>query len=527
MLTKLPIVVVVISGLAFAADFDLLIRNARVVDGTGNPWFRADVGIRNGEIASIGRLAGKTADEIIEAKQRVVTSGFIDVHVHADYFPERRLTRNPDADAFLFDGVTTIVNGNCGWSEIDLADFFSSVEQAGPAVNMASMIGHGAIRRRVMGDANRAPTPVELQTMKEIVEQAMRDGAVGFSTGLWYTPASFARTEEVIALARAASSFGGVYATHVRDEGPRILEAIAEAVRIAEESGLRLQVSHLKIMDRRHWGTADKVIAALEAARLRGVDASGDFYPYEAASSRMQPLFPHWAFDGGEQSLRERLSAKESRARIAAEMANDPYFRQGQNDYSYLMVANCSFDHTLEGKSISQISRERGGKGTIEDEIQTVLDLRAKGEVILVYHTNGPQDLLTYMRWPLSAVASDTVYGGFGEGVPHPRNYGTNARVLAEFVRVRGVLTLEDAVRKMTSLPARTFGLRNRGLIREGMVADILIFDPAKVQDKATYEKPHRYSEGFDWVIVNGVPVVEEGRRRKGVRPGRILRRTM
>ena len=258
--------------LAAAADLDIVIRDARIVDGTGNPWFRGDAGIRGGRIVAIGRLGGMTADRVVEGRGRVLAPGFIDVHVHADYRPEVRLDRYPAADNFLFDGVTTIVNGNCGWSVTNLAKFFDEVEKAGPGVNMASMIGHGSIRRAVLGDNNRTPTDAELGKMKALVEQGMRDGAVGFSTGLWYVPGNFSTTEEVIALAKVATPFGGVYSTHMRDEGYRVLDAVSEAIRIAEEAGLRLEVSHLKVMDRRNWGDAPKVIAMLDAARRRGVD---------------------------------------------------------------------------------------------------------------------------------------------------------------------------------------------------------------------------------------------------------------
>lgn len=513
---------------AFGADFDLLIRNGRVIDGAGNAWFRADVGVRGGKIAAIGKLANKTADRVIDAHDRIVAPGFIDVHVHADRLPERRLDRAPEASAFLFDGVTTIINGNCGWSETDLPPFFRDIEKAKPGVNMASMIGHGSVRIDVMGNDNRAPTAAELERMQAIVDKAMRDGAVGFSTGLWYAPATFAKTDEVIALAKVAGPYGVVYSTHMRDEGVHILDSVKEAIRVAEESGLRLEVSHMKVGDKRNWGAAPKVLELLNAARARGVDASGDFYPYTAGSSTMQPMFPRWSLAGGEQAILERLASKDSRARIASEMEQDSEYRGGNDDFSEAVVASCPFDHSLEGKNIPQIAKLWKGSSTLRAQVETILELRAKGtqkgEVLMVYHRNGPEDLLTYMRWPQAAVASDTIYTPFGDQVPHPRNYGTNARVFGEFVSKQHVLTVEDAVRRMTSLPARTFQLRDRGMVREGMMADLLVFDAAKVSDVATFEKPHQYSRGFDWVIVNGVAVIEEG-KRNAERPGHVLRR--
>ena len=360
---QLPLSILLsISAFAQTPPFDVLIRNARIVDGTGNPWFVGDVGVREGRIAAVGGLSGASGRLVIDGRGRVLAPGFIDVHVHADFRPQARIDRNPGADNFLFDGVTTIVNGNCGWSVTDLAGFFREVEAARPGVNVAEMIGHGSIRQAVLGDENRAPTAAEMGRMKALVEQAMREGAVGFSTGLWYVPGNYARTEEVIELARVAAPFGAVYSTHMRDEGTKILDAVREAIRVAEETGMRLEVSHLKIMDRRDWGSAPKVIELLDAARARGVDAAGDFYPYDAGSTSLQPLFPRWALAGGDSAIRERLTAKESRARIAREMESDLTLRGGQPDYAYAVVANSPDDPSLVGKSLAQIHRERGGK---------------------------------------------------------------------------------------------------------------------------------------------------------------------
>jgi N-acyl-D-amino-acid deacylase len=508
-------------ALQAGAQYDVLIRDARIVDGTGNPWFRADVAVAAGKIAALGRFENAKAARVIDAKGRVLVPGFIDVHTHI----ERAIAAAPAVDSFLHDGVTTVVTGNCGNSVTNIAAFLDALAKNPAGVNVASLIGHGSVRSAVLGMENRAPTPEELNKMRALVVQAMRDGAVGLSTGLWYAPGNYARTEEIIHLARAAAPFGGVYATHMRDEGPRILPALEEAIRIGEASGLRVQISHLKIGDRRQWGTAPKVIALLNDARRRGLDIAGDQYPYNAGSTGLQPLFPRAALAGGEEAVRERLTNPASRARIAAEIEADPEYRFGFDDYSFARVAFCPWDRALEGRTISEINLAQSRKPTLKDEIQTVLDLRARGDMYLVYRTNGEDDMITYMRWPHTAVASDAIYVPFGEGVPHPRNYGTNARVLARFVREKNVLTLEDAIRRMTSLPARTFGFLDRGLIRQGFIADIVLLDPEKVTDNATYEKPHQFSTGIDWVFVNGVPVIEEGKRNP-TRPGRPVRRT-
>ena len=499
------------------ADFDLLIRNARVVDGSGNPWFRADVGVKGGKIAAIGRLDGASAARTIDAAGRVVAPGFIDVHTHV----EETIAKVPGAGNYVTDGVTTVVTGNCGGSEGDLAGFFHKLETIGIGLNVASLIGHNTVREQVMGSANRPATPEEIAKMQALVEKGMRDGAVGFSTGLIYIPGAYASTEEIVALARVAAKFGGVYASHIRDEGAKVLEAIEEAVRVGRETGMRVEVAHFKIDNRRLWGRSDRSIALVEKSRREGVDVTVDQYPYDRSSTSISTLLPAWALADGEARVKERLQDPVTRARIAREM------RQinkalGQKDFAYVMISSCEFDHAIEGKNIAEISRARGRKG-IRGQIETVLDLQALGGAQAVFQSMGAGDVERIMRYPNTAVASDGGVREFGAGVPHPRSYGTNARVLAEFVRRRGVLTLEDAIRKMTSLPARTFAFRDRGLLREGLQADLVLFDPDRVQDNATFEKPHQYSTGFDLVLVNGQPVVEGG-KVTGARPGKVLR---
>jgi N-acyl-D-amino-acid deacylase len=503
---------------AFAADFDVLIRNGRVIDGAGNPWYRADVAIKDGRIAAIGNLAGKTADKTIDAANRVVTPGFIDVHTHV----EGAVELNPMGANYLLDGVTTIVTGNCGGSRVDLKDWFAKLENLKLGLNMATLIGHNSVRREVMGTANRLATDEEIVKMQAIVDTAMQDGAVGFSTGLIYIPGTFSDTREVVALAKAASKYNAVYASHMRDEGHKVKEAITEAVTVGRESGLRVQISHFKIDTPKIWGSSKDSIALVESFRKQGVDVVVDQYPYDHSSTNLGITLPSWALSDGQKAIEERLANPETRKRIATEMKK-MLADLGHEDYSYAIVANYGADASRNGKNISEINKAAGRDKSLDNEVETILEMILKGGAQMVYHSMGMEDVERILKYPNTAIASDGGIREFGSGMPHPRSYGTNARVLAEFVRNRGTLTLEDAVRRMTSLPARTFRFTDRGLLREGFAADVLIFDPAKVKDLSTYPDPHHYTEGFDHVLVNGVPVVSEGQLNE-VRPGRILR---
>ncbi|MBK9168864.1 MAG: D-aminoacylase [Bryobacterales bacterium] len=502
---------------AGAQTFDILIRNARLIDGSGNPWFRADIGIRDGRVAAIGALPDAQAKRTIDAAGRVAAPGFIDVHTHV----ESTLEKVPTADNYVLDGVTTIVTGNCGGSMANLGEWFTKLEQSGVGLNVSSLIGHNSVRREVMGTANRHATPDELAQMADLVSRNMREGAVGFSTGLIYIPGTYSNTEEVVALAKAAAQHRGVYATHMRDEGERVMDAIAEAVHVGREAGMRVQVSHFKIDNRRLWGMSEKTLARIDQARAEGIDVVVDQYPYERSSTNLGITLPSWALADGNDQLLARLRDPATRARVVREM--EALLRSlGHKDYSYATVAYHAPDHSLEGKTIARIAQAKGRRG-VRGQIQTILEIMEKGGAQMVYHSMGDEDVERILRYPFTAVASDGGVREFGVGMPHPRSYGTNARVLAEYVRTRNVIRLEDAIRRMTSLPARTFGFRDRGLLRAGFQADIVLFDPGRVQDKATFAEPHQYSEGFDVVLVNGVAVVEDG-KVTGARAGRILR---
>jgi N-acyl-D-amino-acid deacylase len=501
---------------AGAADFDLLIRNARVVDGSGNAWFRADVGVKDGRIAAVGALAGKTAGRTIDARERVVAPGFIDVHTHI----EGGVERNPRGDNFLLDGVTTVITGNCGSSELNLAAWFARLEKLGLGLNVASLVGHNSVRAEVMGSANRAATPDEIRRMQALVDRAMRDGAVGFSTGLEYIPGAYSNTAEVVALAKAAAAHGGVYTSHMRDEGIHEIEAITEAVNVGKEAGMPVEISHLKIDRRSVWGASDRSLALIEKFRREGVDVVADQYPYDRASTNLGIRLPHWALADGK--IKERLADPPTRAKIASEMKANLQ-EMGEPDYAFATVSRFSKNPEYEGRTIPEVAALRNHPADVDGQIETIFDLMNAGGAGMIYKLMGDADIERIMRWPWTAIASDGGIQQLGVGSVHPRSYGTNARVLGEYVR-RGVLTMEDAVRRMTSLPARTFSLRDRGLVREGMAADLVVFDPARVEDRATYAKPHQYSAGFDYVVVNGKVAVENG-RPTDVRAGVALRK--
>ena len=511
-----PILFLLFGAPVSAADYDVLIRNARVVDGAGNPWFRADVGVKDGRIAALGKLDRASAARVIDGTGRIVAPGFIDVHTHI----EDGVERHPRADNFLLDGVTTVVTGNCGGSELNLGVWFDKIQKLGLGLNVASLIGHNTVRREVMGSANRLASPDEIRKMQALIDRAMADGAVGFSTGLEYVPGAYSNTAEVVALAKAAAAHGGVYTSHMRDEGVRELEAITEAVNVGKEAGMSVEISHIKIDRRRVWGSSDQSLALIEKFRREGVDVVADQYPYDRSSTNLGIRLPRWALADGK--VKERLADPAVRRKIAAEM-KAMLADMGEPDYAYATVARCTWNPALEGKTISEINAAKGRAPGADNEIETIFDLMTGGGASMTYHVMGDVDIERFMRYPFTAVASDGGIVELGVGQPHPRSYGTNARVLAEYVRARGVLTLEDAIRRMTSLPARTFGLRDRGLVREGMAADLVVFDPARVEDRATYAQPHQYSRGFDFVLVNGQIVVDRG-KLTDVRAGRPLR---
>jgi N-acyl-D-amino-acid deacylase len=420
-------------------------------------------------------------------------------------------------------GVTTIIAGNCGGSALEVGKAFAEIEEKGVSVNFATLIGHNTVRAKAMGPTfDRPPTAEELARMKSLVEQAMKDGAVGLSTGLIYLPGVFAKTEEIIELAKVASRYDGIYATHMRHEDSRIFDALDEVFRIAREANIRAEVSHLKLSGERACHQADQVIAHLEKARAEGLDVTQDQYAYTASSTGISQLIPDEAFDGGRDKFLERLADPAEKAKIIAVMKARVRNR-GREDYAYAVIASYRHDKSLNGLNLVEAARKLRGADSLEDQIETILEIHKNGGASGVFHGMNEEDVQKFMRHPNTMAACDSGLRKLGEGVPHPRGYGNNARVLARYVRELKVLRLEDAVRKMTTLPAGVFRLRQRGELREGNWADLVVFDPDQVNDPATYNDPHHYAVGIPHVLVNGVPVIKDG-EHTGAMPGQVLR---
>ncbi len=505
-----------LSTMCFAQEFDLLILGGKVVDGTGNPWRYADVGIKGEKIAAVGNLRGRGAARVIDASGLVVAPGFIDVHAHIERNINRMLAPN-----FIHDGVTTVVTGNCGSSNTDIARYAFRLDSVGTSINVATLIGHNSVRRAVMGERRRDPSAEEQSRMEAMVARAMENGAVGLSTGLIYVPGTYSETPEVIGLARAVSRYGGVYASHIRSEGDRVTEAIEEAVNIGREASVPVEISHFKVTYKPNWGRSVNTLQQVEAARRAGIDVTIDQYPYVASSTSLNTTLPDWAFSGGRDSLLLRLADPSTRKQIGDEMLAT-LKRKDLKDFSYAVVARYAADTTCNGKNISEINRIWGRKPRAKDEVQTILEMVEAGSAQMVFFSMHEDDLRRIMQYPFNMFASDAGIARFGSGVPHPRAYGTNARVLGRYVRQEKVISLEEAIRRMTSLPARKFNLHDRGLLLGGFAADLVVFDPETVIDKATFTQPHAFSEGFRFVIVNGKLTLENGIHLGG-RHGRFL----
>jgi dihydroorotase/N-acyl-D-amino-acid deacylase len=497
--------------------YDILIRNARILDGAGNPWFRGDVGIRADRIAAVGLLPGATARRTIDAKQQIVAPGFLDIHNHS-----RDAMFEASGENFIRMGVTSIIEGNDGGSPIPLAGFLDKTAAAHLAVNVGSFLGHGSVRQEILGAVDRQATPAELDQMRRLVRQGMQQGALGLSTGLFYIPGAFAPTEEVVELAKIAAEYGGVHISHMRDESASLLDSVRETIRIGEEGGLPTQLTHHKALGKPNWGQTTESLRLVDEARRRGVDVSIDQYPYTASHTGTAALFAPWAQEGGRQKMLERLNDPETRARIKADIAQRIEIDRGGGDPANVQLSHCDWDSSLDGKTLADITRERGRQVTFLNAAETTMEIQQAGGCQAVYHAMNEEDVIRVMQYPGTMISSDGGIHGFGEGVPHPRYYGTFPRVLGRYVREKGILRLEDAVRKMTSLPAQRIGQFDRGLIRPGMKADVTIFDPGQIIDRAEFGNPHRYAEGVSYVLVNGAVVLDQGQMTRA-RPGQIL----
>lgn len=521
---------------------DLIIRNGRIFDGTGSPWFGGDIGIRDGRIVEVGNLGGQTAGAEINAAGRAVAPGFIDIHSHSDI----ALLANPRAESKVRQGVTTEVIGQCGYSVAPLLgevledrrqavesydlkltwrtmkEYLQVMQSSGPSVNVVALTGHGTLRRGVVGTADRPAEPGEIEQMQQLLRESLLEGSWGFSTGLIYPPGAFAGTDELIAVSRVLAEIGGTYMSHIRGEGDTLLESVAEAIRIGEEAGVPVQISHHKAIGRTNWGKVKSSLAMIDSARQRGVEVTCDQYPYVATSTGLSAILPNWVHDGGAKAVLSRLRDSAIRARIKAELDPDRERRGGWQQVVISSVRS-EVNREIEGRNLADIALMRG---TSPAEAAFDLLVEEELDVGMIGFGMCEEDVVTVMTHPVTMIGSDgsslAPYGRLGQGKPHPRNYGTFPRVLGKYVREEKVLSLEEAIRKMTAAPARKLGLWDRGLIRPGMAGDLTIFDPETVQDMATFTEPHRYPRGIEYVVVNGQVVIDQG-EHTGARAGRVL----
>ncbi len=524
---------------------DVVIRNGIIVDGSGSPPFRGDVGVKGDSIVSIGDLSRVRAERVIDTSNLVVSPGFIDLHNHSDL----EILAVPTADNYIMQGVTTLVTGNCGYSPAPISElnkdlylarrrktietiggirwgsfeeYLDVLDKSPKATNIAPLIGHGAVRSSVMGAENREPTDRELGEMREIVEKAMKAGAFGISTGLIYIPGVFAKKHEIVELAKVSARYGGIYASHMRDEGNGLIDSIIETIYVGLESGAGVEISHLKAAGRPAWGNVSRALRVIEDYVRRGYDVSADAYPYTASSTGLEAIFPSWSREGGVYRLIDRLKDRETFNRIVKHFERSGIMDERYLDWGQIYIASSESHREFEGLSILEIAEQT--KSDPVDVASKIL-IDDQGSTTIIIHSMSEEDVREAISHPLVAISSDGSVRKPGEGKPHPRNYGTYPRVLGHYVRDLKLITLEEAIRKMTSLPARKLGLWDRGLIRPGFKADITIFNPYTVNDRSTFQDPHKYPQGIEYVLVNGEVVVDEG-EHTGKTPGRLLRKT-
>jgi N-acyl-D-amino-acid deacylase len=499
--------------------FDLVIRNAQVLDGTGSDAFEADIGVRGDRIVRVARegIATDAGEVEIDARGLVVAPGFIDLHAHLD-----PLLRLPHAESHVRQGVTTALGGPDGSAPLPLEPYLDSAQVLGVGMNVAFLVGHNSVRRQVMGLDDRAPTPDELEAMKALVAEAMEDGAFGISTGLRYIPGAFSDVDEVVELSRVAAAYGGIYTSHLRDEGRDLLGGVGEALEIGRRAEIPVVLTHHKVVGFPMWGSSEITLAMVDSARAAGTDVMLDQYPYTATYTGITILIPEWAMGGGNEGFLARMEDPALADSILAGIRDNLINDRGGNDLDRVQLARVPWDRSLEGGSLGDWADREGLPRTMEVGAELVVEAVRRGGLSAIYHALHEDDVERIMQHPMTAIASDGRLVEPGDGHPHPRWYGTFPRVLGEYVRERGVLTLPEAVRKMTSLPADRMGLAERGRVVEGGYADLVVFDPATVRDLATFTEPHQYPEGIPWVVVNGQVTVENGVFRD-LRPGRIL----
>ena len=531
---------------AAGGAFDILIRHGRIVDGTGNPWFRGDVAITDGRIVKVGLVAG-TGDIEIDATDLVVAPGFIDIHSHSDL----KLLQDGYAQSKIRQGVTTeilgegnsagprqnqlspqefTVNGEAKtWST--LGEYFDVIDEAGVSVNVASYVGLNNLWRSVMGESFSAPSPENIQAMKSLLDEAMRDGALGLSSQVMMPPGSLATTSQLADLCTVVAKHGGIYSSHIRNEGDGIFASVLEAIEVGRRSGVPVDIIHLKIADQKFWGRMDEVVKLIEDARAEGLNIQANVYPYTRGNNNLVSIIPPWAHEGGRQKLLERLRDQDTRFRLKREIETgvtgwyNHYTAVGRDWSRMLVSANTSFRGLTMDRVMDFRTRGRKDVDLLDELFDLLLEEGGSVSTVFAHHTEDDMNLALMQPW--CSVGSDgsayAVEGLLRTGNPHPRNFGTFPRVLGVYVRELGLLRLEDAVRKMTSLSAAKIGLLDRGILRVGMAADVTVFNPATVIDQATYTEPFQYNKGIQYVIVNGQLVLKDT-DHTGKKPGRTLR---
>ena len=500
-------------------SYDLIITNGLIYDGTTNEPQINDLGIIGDKIVKIGRLHDKKFIHKIDASGHVVSPGFIDVHAHVE-----DIMRSPVGESAIKQGITLVLGGPDGGGPSPMKDYLDTLSKHALGMNMAYLVGHNTIRKRVMQTDNRSPTPEELEEMKVMVKEAMDAGAFGISTGLKYVPGSFSNVAEVIELAKVAATSKGIYTSHLREEGLGLLEAVEEAIMIGRAADIPIVLTHHKAIGKPMWGASVKTLAMVDSARAIGLDIMMDQYPYTASSTGISVLIPNWARAGGQEAFKKRLEDPATRAQIVDDIMFNIEFDRGGAQLDVVQFAFVSWKPDLNGKTLKDWAIERELSPTFKNGAELVIEAQLNGGASCIFHAIHEDDVKRIMQHPMTMVASDGRLAYIGEGHPHPRAYGTFPRVLGYYVRELGVLDLQSALRKMTSIPAERLGLTDRGYLKEGMKADITIFNPETVIDKSTFVDPHHYPEGIEYVIVNGQVTIQEGVLTEK-RGGRVLRK--
>ena len=506
-------------GCSSPQTFDVLIKNGQILDGTGSKSYIGDIGINADRIVAIGDLSDAIGTREINASGLVVAPGFIDLHTHLD--PILELS---ECESHIRQGVTTALGGPDGSSPWPFGAYLDTLEQLGVGMNVGYLVGHNTVRRNVMGLENRAPTPEELERMKEQIAQGMQEGAFGISTGLKYLPGTFSKVDEVIALSKMASEGGGIYTSHLREEGLGLLESVQEAIVISKEADIPVVLTHHKVVGKPMWGKSEKTLAMVDSARAAGLDIKIDQYPYSASYTSISILIPGWARAGGNEAFKERLKDPQLRDSIKAGIVFNLINDRGGADLDRVQFAKVSWMPELEGKTLKYWGSLKGLEPTMENGAELVIEAQVNGGASCVFHAMDEGDVEQIMQHPQTMIASDGRLVAPGMGHPHPRWYGTFPRVLGHYVREKQTISLPEAIYKMTYLPAITMGLADRGVLREGMKADVVVFDPETVADKATFESPHQYPEGIPYVIINGRISVDEGEFQH-LKSGEVLRK--